>query len=357
MKKAIYLSVFFLNFYSLGAQWTTNGSNIYYTGGNVGIGTSSPGAKLHVNNVILAEQSGATTDVPNIRLYNGSAATNISGEYRADLYLHTGTGQLTFRNVTGKGYNFISASTSSLLNILDNGNVGIGTSTPAGILDVVDGSSRMMFTGNGGKGDIFRLFGANGMNFAVNFHTPNSGDLISDLGINYSLDGSNGTSAYARIGSKKAPMIRLNAENGSIALYGENGSGSDYRTPAFNLGLYVNNSGNVGIGTTNPQAKLAVNGDIFSKKVKVTQTGWPDYVFDSAYQLRSLSQLEQYIQENKHLPDVPSASEVEKNGLDLGDNQAVLLKKIEEITLYVIELKKENEEMKEKINKLENKKR
>lgn len=337
MKKAIYLSILFLNFISLSGQ----SQNTFPSSGSVGVGTTSPVVKLHLSQGTFFVDNTTTNQITlqNAGSHYGSIFTPGASKWSL--------GYSSNRETLG----------ASVLTWTDGGNVGIGTSTPGGLLDVVDGSSRMVFTGNAGKGDIFRLFGANGMNFAVNFHTPNSGDLISDLGINYSLDGSNGTSAYARIGTKKAPMIRLNAENGSIALYGENGSGSDYRTPAFNLGLYVNNSGNVGIGTTNPQAKLAVNGDIFSKKVKVTQTGWPDYVFDSIYRLRSLSQLEQYIQENKHLPDVPSASEVEKNGLDLGDNQAVLLKKIEEITLYVIELKKENEEMKEKINKLENKKR
>ena len=114
-------------------------------------------------------------------------------------------------------------------------------------------------------------------------------------------------------------------------------------------------SGNVGIGTSSPQAKLAVNGDIFSKKIKVTQSGWPDYVFSPQYRLPSLSEVEKFIKEHQHLPEVPSAAEVEQGGLDLGDNQALLLKKIEELTLYVIELKKENNIMVERQAKLENK--
>jgi hypothetical protein len=109
-------------------------------------------------------------------------------------------------------------------------------------------------------------------------------------------------------------------------------------------------TGNVGIGTISPQAKLAVNGDIFSKKVKVTQTGWPDYVFHTTYRLRSLFEVEQYIQLFHHLPEVPSAVEIEKNGVDLGDNQAVLLKKIEELTLYVIGLNREVEALKKEIS-------
>ncbi|MFL9483960.1 hypothetical protein ACI6Q2_14370 [Chitinophagaceae bacterium LWZ2-11] len=112
-----------------------------------------------------------------------------------------------------------------------------------------------------------------------------------------------------------------------------------------------NGSGNVGIGVTTPTEKLSVNGNIRTKKLIVTQTGWPDYVFDSSYTLTPLTQVEQFIKDNKHLPDVPSAKEVADKGLDVGDNQAVLLKKIEELTLYMIEMKKENDRMKEEMIK------
>jgi len=109
------------------------------------------------------------------------------------------------------------------------------------------------------------------------------------------------------------------------------------------------NGGNVGIGTTNPGSyKLAVEGTIGARKIKVTQANpWADYVFDSSYQLQPLSQVEQFIKTNKHLPDVPSAKEVAKDGIDVGDNQALLLKKIEELTLYMIEMKKEINELRQ----------
>ena len=81
---------------------------------------------------------------------------------------------------------------------------------------------------------------------------------------------------------------------------------------------------------------------IGARKIKVTQvTPWADYVFNDDYKLQSLPDLELFIKSNKHLPEVPSAEQVEKEGIDLGDNQALLLKKIEELTLYMIEMKKE----------------
>ena len=113
------------------------------------------------------------------------------------------------------------------------------------------------------------------------------------------------------------------------------------------------NIGFVGIGTntnpapTDPLLKLAVNGNIYAQKLKVTQLGWADYVFDANYSLRPLNEVESFIKLNKHLPDVPSAKDVETNGVDLGDSQVILLRKIEELTLYVIELKKEVDALKD----------
>jgi hypothetical protein len=85
------------------------------------------------------------------------------------------------------------------------------------------------------------------------------------------------------------------------------------------------------------------------KQVEVTLTGWSDFVFEKDYNLMPLADVDKYIKENNHLPGVPSANEVISNGNNLGEMDAILLKKIEELTLYVIELKKENEELKAKI--------
>ncbi len=100
--------------------------------------------------------------------------------------------------------------------------------------------------------------------------------------------------------------------------------------------------GNIGVSTAKPDPayKFSVNGKMRVKEVKV-EANWADYVFDDAYRLRSLKEVEAYINDNKHLPDVPSATEVKENGINVGESNAMLLKKIEELTLYMIELKKE----------------
>ena len=99
--------------------------------------------------------------------------------------------------------------------------------------------------------------------------------------------------------------------------------------------------GNVGIGTTNPNNKLDVNGTIHSKEVKVDMTGWSDFVFKKEYDLPTLAEVEKHINEKGHLENIPSEEEVLKNGINLGEMNAKLLHKIEELTLYVIEIKKE----------------
>ena len=117
-----------------------------------------------------------------------------------------------------------------------------------------------------------------------------------------------------------------------------------------NYKLFLADNGNIGIGTNNPQAKLSVDGNICAKEVRVSLSGspcWPDYVFAQDYELMKISDLKQFIQTNSHLPGIPSATEVEENGVELGATTELLLQKIEEMTLYIIQLE-------ERIQQLEN---
>lgn len=113
-------------------------------------------------------------------------------------------------------------------------------------------------------------------------------------------------------------------------------------------------AGNVGIGTTSTGTnKLAVEGTIGARKVIVTlQNPWPDYVFHKKYKLIPITDLEKYIEANNHLPNMPNENEIKKDGIDLAQMNAKLLEKVEELTLYVIDLKKENDKIKNDISKL-----
>lgn len=116
-------------------------------------------------------------------------------------------------------------------------------------------------------------------------------------------------------------------------------------------------SGSVGIGTTTTgTCKLAVAGKIAAREVIVTlATTWPDYVFSSEYKLPSLDAVEKQIKEHGHLENIPPAADIRKNGISVGDMQARIMQKLEENTLYLIAMKKENEELRQKVVTLETK--
>jgi hypothetical protein len=138
---------------------------------------------------------------------------------------------------------------------------------------------------------------------------------------------------------------------------GSVGGGDDGDWTISGSNIYSSVTGNVGIGETNPSSKLVVNGVVKCKEVKVTLTGWSDFVFDDHYNLPSLYAVESYIQKNKHLPGVPSESKVISEGINLGKMDSILLQKIEELTLHLIEMNKrldaletENKILKQKLS-------
>jgi hypothetical protein len=177
----------------------------------------------------------------------------------------------------------------------------------------------------------------------------------------FHIKGGNPNSNSMALGSTSTGNFALtSSDGGAYGLFaGVSGTGKAW----LQAGRYDSNvaydiilqsaGGNVGIGSFNPDARLAVNGTIHSTEVKVDlNVPGPDYVFEPNYDLKSLSEIETYIKENKHLPEVPSAKEMEKNGLLVGEMNMLLLKKVEELTLHLIEQQSKMKKMQEEIDSL-----
>ncbi|SHM16762.1 hypothetical protein [Mucilaginibacter sp. OK098] len=201
------------------------------------------------------------------------------------------------------------------------GNVGIGTTTPAANLSFKDVSAD---TGNSG----ITWYSGAPLNYGI-----------------YRTTGSWTTPNYQQIEISWDTGILLNPGTAFGKSYVEVTGG----------GLRVTN-GNVAIGTTDSKGyKLAVNGSAIATSMTVKLfANWPDYVFKPTYQLPSLTDLKTYIDQNHHLSNVPSAAEVEKNGLNLGEMNKVLVQKVEELTLYLIEQNKKLTDQ-QKANQLQQK--
>ncbi|UPK72821.1 hypothetical protein [Chitinophaga filiformis] len=152
-------------------------------------------------------------------------------------------------------------------------------------------------------------------------------------------DGVQNPATYTPVAGGTIYSVRSAVDN-IINMYG-----MTYGNIAYFNGVGTNYfGGNLGIGTRNTgTSKLAVEGTIAARRVKVTAaTTWPDFVFDAGYKLPSLQEVEAYVKANKHLPNVPSAVEVAKDGQDVGEMNKILLQKIEELTLHLIEQEKQN---------------
>ncbi|MEE3998768.1 hypothetical protein V1T75_00350 [Tenacibaculum sp. FZY0031] len=270
----------------------TPNQNVQFTvenNGNTGIGTVSPSVKLEI-------KSNETTFVKFDRegvAKNGHIGYGAANE--GGVYLGTDDNQYA-------------------LWVQQNGNIGIGTTNPKGKLNI-SSSSTIGWSNLGGASILL-------------------GSETSGLGIDKNEIASKGDNLY--IGT-----IDVNR-----SIY--------FRTGGTSTRMFIDGSGgNVGIGTTTTGShKLAVEGSIGAREIKVEGSGWSDFVFEKSYKLPSLENVEKHIKEKGHLQDIPSAKEVEKNGFFLGEMDAKLLQKIEELTLYTIQQEKEIKELKKQNSKI-----
>jgi hypothetical protein len=213
-----------------------------------------------------------------------------------------------------------------------------------------------------------RDYGASSVNdihgLESNIGIYSNGNQISTVGTSIAISSSsvnastNGTitSQYGFYDSASNSGTVTNGYGIYISGFGTGGTHTNtpYDVYAADANVYNYFAGNVGIGTTAPPYPLSVKGTIGAGEVIVTNTsGWSDYVFDPGYRLASLSEVAAYVKENHHLPEIPSAKEVEEKGVSLGEMQSKLLAKIEELTLHMVKAEERNNQLEEENRELQ----
>ncbi len=376
------------------------GQNTFPSTGNAGIGNTNPSFHLTIGtNLNNSYQS--SPDLASIGIMSHGVGTA-----QGNLYLHRDDVTISQSNVLGSvlftgadggeqvgaeirgvsagswssGHSssdlvFLTSTSGSSTptekaRLTDNGNFGIGTTSPSSPLHIKSNTNRTIkldFTGIG-----------NGASYTWQSLTTNSVEQ-------WRIVGRDDDNANLEFWNKTADKVLTFLQNGNVGmgtsnpdakLHIENPTGIngtwlkfsegvvDYRISneggrlkvqeGTNDRFVIRSGGNIGIGVASPDSKLVVDGKIRTEEVKVEIVNGPDYVFEEDYELRTLQETKEYIESNKHLPEIPSASEMETNGVDLGDMNMRLLKKIEELTLYQIELLEKVEELQNRVEKLEN---
>lgn len=299
-------------------------------------GHSSVGGKTSISNnqgnAILLDPFNIGSNVA-IGTYNPSARFVVKGK--------TGANDVAA---------MFSSSNDRLFTIRYDGFTGIGTASPNYSLDVQKVGSASSaptvniigYDDNGASGAYLRLAKSRGT-VAGTLKTTLSGDafgVVDFVGINTSLS----TTQAARIIGFQDGTAGATFIPGKLSFYTSTGSAVAIER------MTIKSDGSIGIGTSTPDEKLTVNGVIHSKEVKVNlNVPAPDYVFEPDYKLTPLDELKVYLDKNRHLPEIPSATQMEKDGINLSDMNVKLLKKIEELTLYLIEQQQSNKELRIKL--------
>ncbi|MCR8559926.1 hypothetical protein KXD93_19905 [Mucilaginibacter sp. BJC16-A38] len=413
MKSAFFLIIPFLcAFQCATAQWTISGANIYNSNtGGVGIGTTTPLSLLDVKGALAvgtfagsaaAPANGLSVSgkasfgisapspisagvpmfssvTPNVEVFTGSAP----GTYEELMTIRHAGVDVTAVNrrlglllkmssessvgESGKnggmvlessiGYANVPSlslvtSSTDRLTITYDGKIGMGTTAPVTALDVLATATsvgvRSISSGTLGGG-------SGGGLLAITNTEPNATDQrLGFLGFgapNNSVAPL--TYKYAASISGFASEDWTGGTNGSYLSFSTTTNGGT----ASSERMRIDNAGNISIGTTDPKGyKLAVNGSAIATALWVKlNANWPDYVFKTGYRLPALTEIKTYIDANHHLPDVPTEQDVKQNGLNLGEMNRVLLQKVEELTLYMIEQDKKLQQQQKEIDELKRK--
>jgi hypothetical protein len=291
---------------------------------NVGIGVSAPTSKLEIKSSVGSEAIRILDDgltprftIGQIAGYQGNLIDSKSIDLHFQSYYTAGTGgNIIFK--TGD----ISTS-SEKMRVDRDGNLGIGVVNPTSKLDIKSPVGL----------EVIRILDQ-GLTprFSIGQIANYQGNIIDSKNIDLLFQ------SYYNVGTGGNIIFKT----GDINTSSEK--------------MRIDKNGNIGIGTINPDAKLAVKGTIHSEEVKVDlNVPAPDYVFEKNYILRPLAEVETYINQNKHLPEVPAAKEMEANGVNLGEMNMLLLKKVEELTLYMLEQDKINNQQAKQIEWLKKK--
>jgi hypothetical protein len=380
---------------SAATTWNKVGDNQYSSvDGNVGIGTSAPKDKLDIEGSIRL--TGSARVLKFETLAGGTQTGNfISLKYAPGIHFIRSAGDILGKMEyvdTADFSNFLrfhtGATSSNDLTITTSHNVGIGTNDPQAKLEI-----------RGGAGDQLRIYALSNpiLQFTDGFAQEKKGFVqISGDNLRLGTNSGNNTGKFVvrnngadrffiessgRVGNKQSdtnsPLhvsgrayfnngnneaIGLDGTNPFIQFYQSGSAKSFIQQTGSTLFMGVNGGnlrldGNqVAIGqdlNTASGYKLAVSGKVICEELKVSLTGnWPDYVFDNGYKRPSLTELKNFIENNKHLPNIPSAKEVENNGITVGDMQKRMMEKIEELTLYIIELQQQIDDLKTQKNNI-----
>ena len=320
--------------------------------GNTGIAAANPSATLQVGR-------GSTL--------GGTA--QFDGTTYSSHFNYNATEETYIRGGKATSQVIINDQGTGNIRLAENGgNVGIGAITPTSKLEIRQaGTATGLNVIQTGSGYSLLAQNANATStmFALNTGTGPALITLGKVGINnvnpaFQLD------VEGRMRLRKDPDGNtaglwldgpVTAERGFIGVLNDNTIGFYGAGSGWSFLMDVND-GALMVGTAQKASGYKVNvaGKIIAEELRVSLvSSWPDYVFDKKYNLPTLENLERFIQKNQHLPNIPAAKEVEKSGIAVGEMQTKMMEKIEELTLYIIQLKKDNTALKLSVDELKNK--